>query len=81
MSKTPKTDKLDRELHAKGVLADRYSDMLELSRKLERYLREVHEASSGDWGTWMRERSSDWMDEVSGLFSKENAGRDRPRSG
>jgi len=35
-SDTPETDELDRELHAKGVLADRYSDMLDLARKLER---------------------------------------------
>lgn len=36
MTDTPRADELDRELHASGVLADRYSDMLEHARQIER---------------------------------------------
>ena len=38
---TPRTDELDREIHAKGVLADRYSDMLDHARELEREIDEM----------------------------------------
>jgi len=50
MSDTPKTDELDRELHAKGVLADRYSDMLEHARELEWELRNWKDAADNASG-------------------------------
>ena len=40
---TPKTDELDRHLHEKGILADRYSDMLDHARKLEAGLIEIRD--------------------------------------
>ena len=38
-----RTDDLDLELNAKGVLADRYSDMLDHARELEHELKEAIE--------------------------------------
>ena len=45
---TPRTDELDRELHADGVLADRYSDMRELAKTLEREVNTL-ERKIQDW--------------------------------
>lgn len=48
MNETPRTDELDKELRAKGM--DRYSDMLEHARSLERELNDWKDAADNASG-------------------------------
>ena len=69
MSATPIRDEIRTRIPEPRAI----QEMIAHAGDMERYLREIYEASTGDWMVWMRERSSDWIDEVSDNFSRANA--------
>jgi hypothetical protein len=66
MSSTPIRDEIRNRIPEPNAI----QDMITHAGDMELYLREIHEASTGDWMAWMRDRSSDWIDEVGAIFSK-----------
>jgi hypothetical protein len=67
MTKTPT---ITEEIRSRIPEPRAIEQMIAHAATLEEMVREIHDASGGDWNVWVAHKSSDWVNNVSDYFSQ-----------